>query len=84
MQDSGNNLTALYIKRPKGYIPPYNIEKNYLIAIQKRNLLLRRDFPQSTNLNRRFQMNVDESTRIKEFRPPYQYHLNIRMEIQHG
>jgi hypothetical protein len=33
---------TLYIKRPKGYIPPYNIEKNNLIAIQKRNLLLRR------------------------------------------
>jgi len=34
-------LTTLYIKRTRSYTPPYSIEKNYLIATQKRNLLSR-------------------------------------------
>jgi transposase len=43
--------------------------------MQKRNLLLRSRSPQSTNLNRRLQMHVEEITRIKEFR-------QIREEIR--
>jgi len=35
----------------KGYTPPYNIEKNYLIAMQKRNLLLRKRLAHQ-NLNK--------------------------------
>jgi len=31
----------LYIKKPTGYTPPYSINKFFLIAIEKRNLLLR-------------------------------------------
>jgi hypothetical protein len=31
---------TLYIERSRGYNSPYSIEKNYLIAMQKRNLLL--------------------------------------------
>jgi len=34
---------ALYIKITKGYTPPYSIEKNYLIATKKRNLLLSKE-----------------------------------------
>jgi hypothetical protein len=33
---------TLYIKITRGYTPPYSIEKNYFIATQKRNLLLRK------------------------------------------
>jgi len=37
---------TLYIKISAGYIPPYTIEKNHFIAIQKRNLLLsKEDYP---------------------------------------
>ena len=50
MQDiiTGQNSKArsartLYIRISKGYIPPYSIEKNYLIAMKKRNLLLRKE-----------------------------------------
>jgi hypothetical protein len=36
-------LTTLYIKISKGYTPPYSIEKNYLIATKKRNLLVSKE-----------------------------------------
>jgi hypothetical protein len=35
-------LRTLYIKTAKDYTPEGNAEKKYLISIQKRNLLLRR------------------------------------------
>jgi hypothetical protein len=42
----GTNSTkskTLYNNNSIGYTSPYSIEKNYLIATQKRNLLLRDD-----------------------------------------
>jgi hypothetical protein len=37
-----NYLWTLYIEVSKGYTPEGSIEKNYLLATPKRNLLLRR------------------------------------------
>jgi hypothetical protein len=41
----------LYINKSRGYTPPYSIEKNYLIATKKRNLLLSKRVATLNNLN---------------------------------
>jgi hypothetical protein len=45
-------LCPLYIKTAKDYTPEGNAEKKYLISIQKRNLLLRRQISSNKNLNK--------------------------------
>jgi hypothetical protein len=50
LKSIARSARTLYIEISIGYISPYTIEKNYLIAIQKRNLLLREKMGKSTNL----------------------------------